>query len=35
MESSGSESKLFQSLFKVEIPGQAAQEEWLRCSKLK
>ena len=35
MKSSASESKLFQSCSKGEIPGQARQKEWLSCYKLK
>ena len=34
MESLASESKLFQSLSKVEIPGQARREERLSSSTL-
>ena len=30
-----SESKLFQTRFKIEIPCWGRWEEWLRCSKLK
>ena len=35
MKSSASESKLFQSRSKGEIPGRARRKEWLSSSKLK
>ena len=35
MKNLASESNLFQSRFKVEIPTQVRREEWLSRSKLK